>query len=95
MNLNLGNTNTVREVSRGDIIVMKCLLDKDYRVHYLVIEDSPNKNFTLLQMKGNKLMSSIRANCTQDIIPTLKRTFRQLELVEVIYADEYEVVRKN
>lgn len=82
-----------QKVFKGDIIVMTKDDDKDYLAHYLVVRDEPKNQYTIINMSGNMLMS-VRTTLLGDLLDAIKNRFPQLELVEIIPADQFEVVRK-
>jgi len=87
-------TENARDVSKGDIIVMTKSGDKDYFAYYLVVRDEPKNQFTLVNMSGNMLMSSVRTTFLGDLLDSIARNFTQLEFVEIIPANQFEVIRK-
>ncbi|PEA25826.1 hypothetical protein CN984_12160 [Bacillus cereus] len=91
MNLNL-ERKYKREMSmKGDILVFQA--EQGRKMYYLVIEDVPNGIYTLLNLEGNNIMSSIVSKNPNQILKVAKERFCKLEYIGTIPADEFELKR--
>lgn len=96
MKLNLDKKVEMKTPEKGDIAVFqnKTSFEKE-RHFYLIIEDSPNEKFTLLNLAKNNLMSTLTGNNPIDLVKFAEARFSLLELVDIIPAEEFELVRKQ
>lgn len=99
MNLNLTSfENESVNVEQGDIIVARNKMYigtiEEATMHYLVIGDRLQANYTLINMRSNFLMSSVRASHPSLLVDAMLKCMKQLEFIEVIKSDEFEVNRK-
>jgi len=94
MNLKLQKQPTVTVVEKGDVLVFKHTAPTDREfTNYLVIEDNPNDNFTLLNLNSCNLMSVTRAKTANDLLYVTKQKFPHMKLVEIIKADKITIER--
>lgn len=99
MNLNLNKKQTEVLVNKGDILVFRNRLLATEgiisKTHYLIIEDKPNMNFTLLNLNNNNLMSSVTGENPIKLLARVRASFKKLEFVGVITEEEFELSMKE
>lgn len=91
MNLNLERKYEKDMVSKGDILVFQSAQGR--KMYYLVVEDAPNRRYTLLNLGGNNLISTISSKNPHQILKIAKERFLKLEYMGIIPAEEFELKR--